>query len=259
VADDAPGAPDVSAAFAIAGGTHAGREHLRLGRNNQDALAWFAAGGDAVAVVCDGCSSGAHSEVGAKLGARLVCETLRAARAAGQRPGDTGFWPGIATSVLGQLGAIARGLGGDLGRTVEDYLLFTVVGALVGPVETWIFHAGDGLVAVNGQVTALGPFPGNAPPYLAYGLLGAPAALEARVLPTAELDSLLVATDGVGELPGPLAPFWTDPRIFANRDQVRRTLALAARTGGTAVRDDTTLVVLRRRPAPDRGAGELAS
>jgi len=52
----------------------------------------------------------------------------------------------------------------------------------------------------------------------------------------------------------------TNVRItVANRDQVRRTLALAARTGGTAVRDDTTLVVLRRRPAPDRGAGELAS
>ncbi len=54
--------------FQIAAGSVTGQRHLAARRNNQDAFAWWSGRDGLVAVVCDGCSGGAHSEVGAKLG-----------------------------------------------------------------------------------------------------------------------------------------------------------------------------------------------
>ena len=58
--------------FQLAFATVAGRMHHLSGRNNQDAYAWTQGPGGLIAVVCDGCGSGPHSEVGAQVGARLV-------------------------------------------------------------------------------------------------------------------------------------------------------------------------------------------
>jgi hypothetical protein len=151
-----------------------------------------------------------------------------------------------------------------------------VVGTVVTPEHTLVFSAGDGVWALNGHVHALGPFPGNAPPYLAYGLLPdslVPFVRQALV-PTSEVDSLMLGTDGVGDLArlaeavvpeagdivGPLSQFWREERYFRNPDALRRRLSLLAResvrvdpVSHRLVRspgllpDDTTLVVLRRR------------
>ena len=48
-----------------------GARHQRSARNGQDAALAWCDGDTAVAVVCDGCSSAASSEVGARLGATL--------------------------------------------------------------------------------------------------------------------------------------------------------------------------------------------
>src|SRR5215467_2985954 len=60
--------------FEIAGGSVTGRAHVAAGRNNQDAFCWASDADGLVAVVCDGCSSGPHNEVGAQLGARLFVQ-----------------------------------------------------------------------------------------------------------------------------------------------------------------------------------------
>ena len=57
------------------GATHVGRDHVRVGRNNQDGV--FATRD--VVVVTDGCGSQPHSEVGAQLGARFLGEWLQKA------------------------------------------------------------------------------------------------------------------------------------------------------------------------------------
>jgi hypothetical protein len=116
--------------------------------------------------------------------------------------------------------------------------------------RTYIYHAGDGVIAVNGEVTELGPFPDNAPPYLAYGLGKSPEekekfTLNASVLDTKDIDSLLIATDGVAHgkknllnspdepLPGkpnkvvgPFSQFWEDDKVFSNSDGLSRRLRL---------------------------------
>ncbi|MFN7134981.1 MAG: hypothetical protein ACK4N5_23095, partial [Myxococcales bacterium] len=113
-----------------------------------------------------------------------------------------------------------------------------------------------GVLVVNGEKTALGPYPDNAPPYLGYALL-APEAPGFRFRvhgpwPTAQVEALLIGTDGAEELEQhghPLSQFWEDERCFGNRDGLRRKLAVLnrARAGhAPPLADDTTLVVLRR-------------
>ena len=223
--------------FQIAGGGVIGRDHARAGRNGQDAFAWGAREGALAAVVTDGCSSGPHSEVGAKLGARLLLDALL----------DGGGWDEVNARALARLRAVGEALGGVTEELVHDYLLFTAIAIVVRDDLTTIVAAGDGLAAVNGARILLGPYPGNAPPYLGYALLGeAPGCLLAPVveIATPELSSALLATDGAAELE--LAELWRDDASFTNPDQVRRRLTLIGRERGLA--DDTSVVVLRRRP-----------
>jgi hypothetical protein len=249
--------------FELAAATVLGREHARAGRNNQDALWARASEHGLAAVVADGCGSGAQSELGAQLGARRAVEG--ALSLLGQVPIDSPeFLQRLGADVL----CFLQALSGQLGeRAIAEAFLFTLVGAVVTPEHTLVFSAGDGLWALNGEVHRLGPFPGNAPPYLAYGLLKPGAvALKANALrPTPEVDSLLLGTDGVSDLAGlaevgPLSQFWSEDLYFSNPDALRRRLALLNRESVRAdfparrlvrvpglLTDDTTLVVLRRR------------
>ena len=283
----------MSPTFEIAGGTVPGRAHLGrgpllYGRNNQDAYGWRIGDGWSAAVVCDGCGSGSSSELGAQLGVRGVLGGLqrRSAELAAVAASGTHIelqLQALLTAVGADLlfwleGLIAR-FGGDRQELVRESLLFTVVGAVLLPDLAAVFSLGDGVYAVNGEVEQLGPFPDNAPPYLGQALLDAPHRQFAvhRVIAGAELDSLMVGTDGVADLieageegrllPGreepavPLHRFWTDDRYFRNPDAIRRYLALANSQPATVdeltsdlvwhpglLTDDTTLVVARRRP-----------
>jgi hypothetical protein len=259
--------------FEVASASVVGREHARSGRNNQDALFLQASGEALAAVVTDGCGSGAHSETGAQLGARCVAQAALAVLGQGLPLEAPEFLPAVRAEVLGFLASLTGRLGEAL---LGEHLLFTIVGAVVTPAQTLVFSAGDGVWALNGQVHPLGPFPHNAPPYLAYGLLSPGAApLEQQALvPTGEVVSLLLGTDGAADLPGlaearvpereeavgPFSQFWTEDRYFQNPDALRRRLALLGRESVRAefaarrlvrtpglLADDTTLVVLRRR------------
>src|SRR5687767_12676541 len=68
--------PGKMSAFHLTTASVLGREHARLFRNNQDGVAARVEDGIAVAVVTDGCGSGTSSEVGARLGARFLAQTL---------------------------------------------------------------------------------------------------------------------------------------------------------------------------------------
>jgi len=263
---------EIAGSYEIAGGTVTGRSHLLAGKPNQDAYAFVSRGEILVAAVCDGCGSGAHSEVGAQLGARIGTARLAERLEGGAQLDDPALWDGLRADLLGALRDLAAAMGGGLARTVTDHFLFTVVGlALVGD-RGCVFAAGDGIAAVDGVITRLGPFPGNEPPYLGYGLLEphAPGFSTVRAFEGAR--SVLLGSDGAADLAdlaarslpgggevGPISRFWEDDRYFHNRDAVRRRLALVNRdvtrplweerriereTG--LLDDDTTVVVVRR-------------
>ena len=271
----------MNAQFEIAGGSVVGREHTAAGRNNQDAYCWSRTPELTVAVVADGCGSGAHSEVGARLGVRLVVESIRARseRLRSEPPDEV--LERVRLDVLAQLRVLANAMGGSFSQVVGDYLLFTVVGFVLTPSRSFGFSLGDGVAAINGRTEVL-RFSANQPPYLAYALTGStltdsdPSALRFQVrwsVPTGEVESLLIGTDGAadiddaadrrragrGEPAGPLCQFWEDDRCFRNPYTIGRRLALLNREsiqpdwdGRTLNRehgllpDDTALVVLRR-------------
>lgn len=268
--------------FEIAGGSVPGRSHLLAGKCNQDAFHWAVEERSLVAVVCDGCGSGAESEVGAAIGARLMVAEVGRAIALGGDLDSFDLWDGVRRSVLARLSDLVAAMGEKRSVLVSELFLFTVVGLAVSADRAVIFAAGDGLFALGGEVVRLGPFPRNEPPYLGYGLLdedplgpSTPRLVVHRSLPASALGTVLLGTDGAadlldleerlvpggeGEVVGPLRRFWEEPRHFTNRDAVRRRLArinreitrpvwgerrLAKEPG--LLEDDTTIVVVRRR------------
>jgi len=268
--------------FEIAGGSVSGRSHLLAGKGNQDAYHWSIEERSLVAVVCDGCGSGAQSEVGAAIGARLVVAGVSRAIALGGAVDSAALWEEVRVNVLARLSDLVSAMGGKRSRLVSEMFLFTVVGLAAAADRAVIFAAGDGLFAVGDDVERLGPFARNEPPYLGYGLLeedplgpSSPRLLVHRAFSTSELDTVLLGTDGAADLPdlaarpmpggegeqvGPLRRFWEEDTHFTNRDAVRRRLArinreitrpvwsekrLAKQPG--LLEDDTTVVVIRRR------------
>ena len=280
--------------FQIAGGSVPGTDHTMPGKpgwiNNHDAFYWHQTDSCLVAVVCDGCGSNPHSEVGSKISARLLTRFLaegaeKYVEQIMRRPeAKTEIdWERVKTLALSQIAVLASAMGGSFSQTINDYFLFTVVGVVITPWSTFLFSIGDGVFVLNEEVIQLGPFPDNSPPYLAYCLTGStlldtkPELFKFkvnRVIPTADVNSLLLGCDGVTDLiaaaeknlphreevVGSIDQFWLNDNYFTNSDAVRRRLALINRegaevvTGGKArvtgglLSDDTTLVVIRPNP-----------
>jgi hypothetical protein len=271
--------------FQLAGGTVIGRDHRLKAWNNQDGY-HILRDAYTVAVVTDGCGSGAHSEVGAQLGARLVAQAvLREAVVHGEH---NLHWSKIRMDLMAALHVLASQMGGNFRETVSDYFLFTVVGVLLAAETATFFAIGDGVIIVNGEVTQLGPFAGNMPPYVGYGLLAGweidvvPEEVQFKVLQQVSLrnlDHFMVGSDGLAraeagppglldladagaKLPGlattvdPIDRFWQDDAVFKNPAIVCRRLKLIGRDWPVRepehglLADDTTLVVGRRIPIP---------
>lgn len=279
--------------FQCAAGSIPGTDHTKpgqpLSKNNQDACIVGNNGSDLiVGVVCDGCSGGpgskTHSEIGATIGSRLVVQAV--ARYGHQLVDSQGqpvtqAWHRIEKDVLSHLHVLASAMSdrdnrpgvGSYSMTITEMFLFTVVGFVITPKYTTVFHVGDGTIVVNGH--NMSPVHAYAPPYLVYQLTGSRLHDDAsellhfttQVFKTDDIDSILVGSDGLddlvenaqnisvrlGDTIGGLDQFWTNDKFFNNPDAVRRRLALInqeyVRDGSIhygPLHDDTTLVVVRR-------------
>lgn len=270
--------------FEIVAGTIIGKDHLLVGKNNQDAFHYVINDDMVVAVVCDGCGEGKNSEVGAKIGAKLITKTIsQTINRFPDREDSVQLWERIRQDVLAQLRILANAMDKSLSQTILDYFLFTAVGVLITPHGALTFSLGDGLTIVNGKIITLGPFPNNEPPYLAYGITGSsitdktPELLQFKVNSVTNIDevqSILIGTDGVldliraaelnvpgkDEAVGSINQFWENDRYFKNPDMIRRKLSLINREvirpdwknqkimkENGLLPDDTTLVVIRKK------------
>jgi hypothetical protein len=108
---------------------------------------------------------------------------------------------------------------------VHELLLFTIVAAAITDDGAAVWALGDGAYGCDGNVRVLGPFADNAPPYLAYDLLGDPREAHFEALTAAR--RIVIATDGVEGLDHDLAVFGAVST--GNPDALRRKLALFAR------------------------------
>jgi len=282
---------NLAQAFQVAAGSVIGKDHVHASKNNHDAYHTLQRQDLIVAVACDGCGSGLHSEVGAKIGARLIVEAISQQYKHLQERYKkvdfskeslrTTFLEKVRLDILSQLRVLINSMGDSFTQTVNEYFLFTVVGTIIDKDATILFSLGDGLMLVNTQVTQLGPFPGNKPPYLAYGLVSTDEDVPDirfsinHVLDTDTVESLILGTDGVcdtsnlettllpgkDEVFGSILQFVENDKYFKNPDMIRRRLAIANKHGQKVnweekkmesfsgiLADDTTIVVVRRTP-----------
>lgn len=270
--------------FEIAGGSIIGREHLRTGKNCQDGYAWKEAGGVTVAVVCDGCGSSDHSEVGSKMGAKIVVNSVLGFYL--MHPGAFPYVamknPGLQAvqrSVLTTIQSAANQMAGSFSENISDYFLFTILGLILDENDgkAYIFGCGDGTFYVNDVATRI-PSPNNAPGYLSYNLIETNAGQTNLGMgwmgDVASVKSMLIATDGVDELAssfdrsiagkeekiGGISQFWEKDGFFKNPFSIGHRLALINRSVSKVdwekksmsdahgpLRDDTTLVAIRRK------------
>ena len=262
--------PPLSSRLLVSIASVRGRDHLRVARNNQDAAAACVGDDVLVAVVTDGCSAGASSEVGARFAAawlsRWVPRLVRANEPARVWIDD------VSQSLLAALSPIARALSPsrrDLPASVHDFLLFSFVAIVVERERTVVFGAGDGLYAIDGASVVLDPGPQNAPAYISYALLedqvgGGFATRERAILhcelATRDVRSVLVGTDGAAELVSPsgaddrlrdgtrrgdLAQF-EHARYAKNPSLLQKRLTVLGESAAS-FRDDTTIALVLRR------------
>ncbi len=227
----------ISETFCISAGSALGREHARLHRNNQDASAIRMSDALGVLVVCDGCSSGAYSEVGARLGATWAADLLLA------------YEGNAKLTALEMLTKLHLLVGqSDAREFVGNHLLFTLVAAVITPDWVRIYGRGDGVFSINGALTIRDAGAENAPDYFAYALIdhARPVQLELWAeVPTDTVASLAIGTDGaVNALD--LLQSAASERVFAhNGSWLQRQLWARE----TRLVDDTTIVLLRKKEA----------
>lgn len=238
--------------MACAAAAVTGARHLRAARNGQDS-ATFWAGPDACAlVVCDGCSSGPRSEVGANLGASLVCRALARRLVENAKPSDPALWAAVRADVTRALDDLVCTLG-DRARAVHDYFLFTIVAAAVTPAEAAVWAVGDGCYLLGDNSRTL-TSDDNAPSYLGYDLLGGPP-VTGHLDVSGAVRRVSVCTDGISDLPTPLADL-TAERFVRHPDALRRHLTVLARST-ESIDWDTRRIARTPAPLQDDGAAAV--
>lgn len=145
-----------------------GRDHMMRQANCQDSHAVGTHGSHFIGIVCDGCGSSTHSEVGAKLAAQYL--TDQAIHMLNMNKSLDEIPHLLYQSMISFLNYLVVGMQPhDPVAYIEDYLLFTIVGVIASEDEGVIFTAGDGLIKVDECEQQIDQ--DNTPTYIAYHLL----------------------------------------------------------------------------------------
>ena len=189
--------------------------------NSQDAVSLIVAKHHMVAAITDGCSSthpqleaSCHSsnEVGSKLLAYLVSSAALRIAASHPKMSEEAFLKKLNDKVRKALNILLRTFCGNDRTRREmftfDFLMTTVIGFIVSNDRFLVFHSGDGLVAVNGEIQNLESDAGQ---YIANDFIPSPQGKARRHLrtcslkpcssgSTSDLQSIFAATDGLSRL-----------------------------------------------------------
>ena len=246
-----------------------GHDHMSSGKNGHDGVDLIEHEDHIVAVVSDGCGSSINSEVGSKIAAKLVAKEIHSELL------DLGDKPlshvlnNVYRKTLWTLSGLAASIDSENPKEVIDqFMLFTLVVAIITKGSTTVVSIGDGFYAINDEITEIGPFPNNAPPYIMYGALypnrgignGWTYNFDGM---TKDIDSLMIATDGLTYLEnskklipgtdkefGDISQFWKEDKYFKNKDMIRRRLFLVSKgkpSNPGFLHDDLALISIRRK------------
>jgi len=257
-------------------GAVTGRAHQRCGRGSQDALQVRRGDGFVVAVVCDGCSAGESSEVGAGLAARFVAAEVARRLRGGARLDDpllrAAFATDVVRALVARLAVVVEGCAvehDEVRHIVASCLLFTLqVAVVVDGGGYVVFGVGDGVVRVDGRDVAVFGNDDGAPDCPAYALVDGCHDHAGVVVhaggASADVRTLTIASDGAAELEtqratplqngdvfGGLAFFENSVDVGVNPSLATKRMRALEKC---APDDDCTVVVLRRRPTQAWGA-----
>lgn len=214
--------------FDIAIASVIGSEHIRTGKNNQDAMFVVQGNNFLCGCVSDGCGSCPRSELGAVITTRLVTKHVPLC-IAGATINEVQSRLSMAKDmILTDMRDISLTLsesqfnptsGMDVGAfdmmpglasfdgTMISTMLATAFGFYACDDFVAVFHIGDGYYAFNGQLVQVDAEDkaNNAPAYTVYGLMPevastmAPGALDfsVKIVPMDQFERLMIATDGV--------------------------------------------------------------
>jgi hypothetical protein len=156
---------NVNIPFAVGGATQQGVEHKRENQNNQDAVSILINDGYLIGVICDGCSSThnnlqdaiSNNEIGAKLiGYTILQDVEKNIRNNGV---DDLFLAEVSNRVLHKLQKIVDIFCEEDEEKKElfiyDFLMSTIIGFIVTRDKYVIFHSGDGIIGINGDIQIL--------------------------------------------------------------------------------------------------------
>lgn len=165
----------MSKSFTLKSGKVTGRNHLLSLRNCQDSLKTVSLEINHeqyyLGWIADGCSSGLYSEVGANLATEfLIHQSISLLR--DDFPGEIiplFLFEDLLTFLKINLDSQPLDSPQEQATYIHNFLLFTLIGFLIGPRHTTVMAYGDGLIVLNDQVY-LRDFQ-NVSPYPAYLLV----------------------------------------------------------------------------------------
>lgn len=168
-----------------------GSGHSEIGMNCQDATGQS----EDLKVVCDGCSEGKHSEVGAKLFCHLLIKKYEKMKILGK----THF--NIEAMIHSVMDMLVTMIGNDP-ETIKNYLSFTILVVY----ENIIYYCGDGyfITQENDKIQIRKLSDGEYPKYLAYNYISKDRmkeygnGVEIQCLPYNKyMDKVGIASDGI--------------------------------------------------------------
>lgn len=254
-------------ALDIIAGSIIGAYHLKVGKNNQDSFFVWESPEYAVVVVCDGCGSLPHAEIGSQLQSQFVGGTLKR-KILNECPLDESDVIGMVEDTreewMHSLAGIARLMGQDPEVFVESYALATLMVFVATPERVMLLTKGDGTYQVNGgRIHDIDQH--NIPNYPGYQLTQYrhpdPTLVVRMSMPFKDFDSLLFGTDGIMYFEG-CKDRIVNQTLVEGLDQFhdqkyrdnpallqRRLWGLVVHCGYrvSPLQDDTTLVVVSRK------------
>jgi hypothetical protein len=235
--------------YTTASASITGSSHQKLYYNNQDAYHFYQDDHLIVGVVADGCGGGSDSEVGARLGVNFVVNFCR--KHFTHAPFEVNILKNGLVDFLKQV--VKNQQTSEELEFIENYLFFTLFGFIVQKDQTTIFHSGDGVYLLNDKEVVIDQL--NRPNYIAKTLISGAAEIGTESIATAQLDRLLVATDGLLHLKQPFAQqenlggITQISDFFDNSDFFEDIIALPKYLTELAtkriLRDDTTMILLK--------------
>lgn len=255
--------------LSIVGASIPGTSHTCPGkpfwRNNQDSFVIDHSPNRVIGVICDGCGSGEHSEVGSFLCSRILMQLFKETVIAGESR-VIPPWEWVQKYLWRVLDRVIRELGPDKIETTCDGFLFTIIGVIATDKNVCVFSFGDGVSVVNQYVTVLPSGEDNTPPYLMYREIGSSLATEklqfsVETRKTKDVESVIIGSDGMEDLlkfdSNAIETILAND-TFSNPDALRRYLArinketvVEGRIKHGPLSDDTTIIAVRKEKLED--------